>query len=333
MEGKLLYAQNTDLKAVPLPQAVEALDRQSRQEQVAVVKLPVENRRQALQELQALLARHQITIANPVVADAAESPEREAGAAKDAELFAVYVDASDDRLAAVLKNLQQQTAFEKLQMEAPLAVAQLDALAVPPPAADFKGQFRKLPSGAGFGGGAGGLKSLKPQVMRTTRSPNFKPAIPDEKKPLAEPLPQQSKKEPGKTAPEAHKDKTPILQKAPAPRIGIAKSSALPRLADGIPPAKKRDDNAKAKSAARRFGVRSLPADLPSTQRELRLSPTVLNELRQQITNASPQKTENAKSQTEQPATPRPLPPGKRMQVLFILVDKPQVSGKTPPAP
>jgi hypothetical protein len=334
-ERKPRFASEDDLKYVPAAQVVEALDQPG--EQVAVVKLLVADRGQGLKNLQTLLQRHEIALANPGKSGPGRdsTTPAEQGTAKATAYFAVYVDANDDQLAAAMRDLQQDAAFAKLTMDAPVAVSQLEPALASAETVRMPEQRRNRMMQ--FGGGGTGLPkpgSSIPQVMRAAQSPKPDSEIPPvEAKKTAPPPPRP---EPALPNPEPASNKPgekTLPEKAPAPRIGVANSEPLPALADGIGETEKRDPEAKPKAAGSVAGDRNESAEKPSTQRELTLPSRDLDRLQKQLGDV--------KTKDEEKAGAKESSAGKRVLVLFVLVDPStqsavpagQPAEKTPAAP
>ena len=172
-ESQLVFGR--DLKDVPIGQVVEALDQQG--DKVAVVKLTVVDRQQGLRDLQVLLKRHHIIADDAAPPEEKEPQAKEGGRLKNSSLLAVYVETSDNQLAAAMRELQKEGGVRQLTIDAPITVAQLDPLMTSGPQ-KFEAQRRnQMQPFSAAGAGVPGLQSLKPQFnMKAARTPKAEPA-------------------------------------------------------------------------------------------------------------------------------------------------------------
>ena len=317
-ESQLVFGRN--LKDVPIGQVVEALDQQG--EQVAVVKLTVVDRQQGLRDLQVLLKRHQIVSAD--AAPANENAAKDGARSKNPSLLAVYVETSDNQLAAAMRELQKEAAFRQLTIDAPIAVAQLDPLMTSPRRLERQRRNGLQPFSAA-GAGVPGLQSLKPQIkMKAARTPSAAPAAaaPAENSAnAAAPKPAPSKtKAPAQSA----QARPAVGEKKPAARFGAMRSARVSNGQSEKPAAQKRDE---IKRAAKRdeFGSGGkFKQRAGSQQRQLTLPVNVLDSLQKKIAGADAKKVEAAGTNTS---------PDKRVQILFVLVDDPAKPDSQPAPP
>ncbi len=307
-----------DLKDVPIGQVVEALDRQG--DKVAVVKLTVVDRQRGLKDLQVLLKKHQIVSADAAAPTPKESPANNAAPSQNAPLLAVYVETSDNQLAAAMRELQKEAAFRQLTIDAPITVAGLDPLMTSPQSLEAQRRNRVRPFSAA-GADVPGLQSLNPaQIkMKAARTPKPEPSA-DEASP---PKPMRFKAE-AQPAP-ADQSKPDAVERKPA-----GKSSA-PRLAKpsngkSETPVTEKKDEAKIGAFQRGFGGGggNFNQTSPSSQRQLTLPANVLDELQKKRSGTETKQAEADKKPAPEQKT------AKRVHILFVLVDE---AGKTESQP
>lgn len=298
-------------------------------EQVAVVKVFVGDRRQGLDHLQEFLQRQNIQRVETASGKPGESAKDDL---KDSEMVAVYVETTEVELNNALEKLQKELVVQQVKRETPIAMAELD-LKVDP-----KARKRMLP---GFGGG-GGVKpqptAPSPQGFQAARLPKPQPEAKVGNKPVEKSAAKKDRepkaKGPQKLAakpnpitkpeaapkPEAASEGQPEpAKKAPAPRIGVASASnALDKLRSPFPEAnnlRTLDGNEMGDREADRRRSRQKQLTLPKAL----LDRLQKKHLEAETTPETPRETSNT-----------PAQPGKRVQVLFILVDQP--SKTAPPA-
>ncbi len=279
----LLFSQQAELKDLRLEKLPEALA--GGPNEVAVVKLMVEDRPQALRQLKALLARHQI--APPDESDRERAEFFSADGKQDSALVAMLVQAGDDQLTAAIRELPSASAVKTWSMQAPISLARLDsALARPNAVRSVPFRKRMMPFRRDAEGTVRGYRSAPKVGTMQTRSQ------PGEAQPLiADPA----------AAGNALENQKPQAERAPAEnaapvRFGIR--SFAPAVAE--------------KPADERNREPSQPAAAP-TVRQLRIPADVLNSLQKPASDP----------QTHPAQRPEPMASPKRAQVLFVLVDQP----------
>ncbi len=322
-ESQLVFGHN--LKDVPIGQVVEALDQQG--DKIAVVKLTVVDRQQGLRDLQVLLKKHQI-----VSADTPKLGETGANArspSQNSSLLAVYVETSDNQLAAAMRELQKEAAFRQLTIDAPITVAGLDPLITSPePMDDAQRRNRVQPFGAA-GADVPGLQSINPaQIkMKAARTPQPAPAA----EPGRDKTPAPFKAE-AQTAPAAQ-SQPPAGEKKTAARFGTPRAATASNGQQKTPADEKRDAP-KFGAFQRGFGGGSgnFHQTAPSRQRQLTLPANVLDELQKKRAGTEAKKQSEADGTGTNPAAEEKT--AKRVHILFVLVDEPEKteSESAPPA-
>ncbi|WP_166828330.1 anti-sigma factor [Thalassoroseus pseudoceratinae] len=116
-----------DLKTAQVGEVVRALQRQN--DQVIVVELTVVDRRQGLEDLQLLLARHRIPLDRPaekLATAKTDSPQTQSNSPKTPNaLLAVHVEAPSDRLQAALAELRSAAAVAEIKQRPSISPTQL----------------------------------------------------------------------------------------------------------------------------------------------------------------------------------------------------------------
>ena len=315
-ERRLIAQEGANFKNIAPGDMAEALDR--RGDEVAVVKLIVGDRQQALKELETLLRRHQIVLPGESAFD--QTPAGFRDVRKDSSLAAVYVEAGNDRLTAALRDLQSGSAIQGLSMEAPISLALLDSWS-PPPSAELSGAGRQVQR---FGG-RGGLDSAA-RSFRSTKPD----AAPQESKATGEEKPPKEKgpDEPFPIAPEPAK--TSKDGQGAKPKTAGARDSREPSAADSVgrPQAQAGQSNEPKKEAESKMPAPSQAAG--GRSRQLMVPADVLKSLQKKPAEERAGDPQAAK--TEAYAAQSAGPARKRVQVLFILVD-PSASSESPPVP
>lgn len=276
-------------------------------EEVRVVKVFVDDRQKGLDNLQALLQQQQILREEADTAKPGESAANRKDL-KDVTTLAVYVETTQNQLENALKALESEPAFQQVKPEAPIAVAQLDSYLHPAV------RSRML---SGFGAGGAALpEPATPAIQgfRAARTPQAEVADKVEKGVSAKSAEtKQAESKPEKAPSKAPQpDAAPEKKAAPAARrMSVAGGSpALNKLRDGLPQANRPSADADDKETDQKSASRQKPLTLPKA-------------LLEQLQKATPEAETIAEKSKDRSNTPRGRS-GKRVQVLFILVDQPQ---------
>lgn len=324
-----LNVGDKELKDLPVGEIVSALDPQG--EQVAVVKLVVADRKQALKDLKQLLQKHQIAHESPEELEKADA-RTEVSKAEDSELLAVYVETNENQLAFVMQDLQKDAVFEKLSIEPPVETDKIDSYFRDSNVRlNDESRHRMMRFGGMGGGAAPGPRALKMEEKKAEESPEPNP----EPAAAKETAPEKSaaRTEPPKPAPPSDPakngisgpDEPPAQPRPSVAAFGAAGADSL-RESEGAAPAGDRAGN-EVKRPTRNKQAPAEAAPANSTQRDLTLTPEDLKTLQMQLAEPKPQNPEEAQSQV--PAVKRAIS-GKPVQVLFVLVD--QAETASPPA-
>ena len=316
-DSQLVFGR--DLKDAPIGQVVEALDRQG--DKVAVVKLTVVDRQQGLKDLQVLLKKHQIVSADAAASNLQQSPADNAALSQNASLLAVYVETSDNQLAAAMRELQKEAAFRQLTIDAPITVAGLDPLMASPESIEAQRRNRVMPLSPA-GAGVPGLRSLRPRMkMQAARTP--KP------EPNAEASPPQPSRFKAEAKPaQAGQSRSAEEQKPPA-KVSVPQSAK--------PSNSQSEKSAGEKRDAPQFGTfqsgfagggGNVKQTSESSQRQLTLPANVLDDLQKKRseTEAQPAETADKKAAPEAKTA-------KRVHILFVLVDESKKTESQPAPP
>ena len=304
--------------AVDMPERETSADRIAdgligEADQVAVVKVIVRDRRQALADLRATLQRHQI----PTTA-----AEDGAAAEIDPNHLAVYVETNRDQLAAAIRDFGGGSS---LSVGAPVAMAELRPMLTSQRRGFGAAQRNR---GMAFGAGGSGFQAPGNQSLKGA-APSPAPAATEEKAP-AEPagkkIAEGKPKSAAKAAPAA---KAPPEKTPPERRITAAGSAPFDKLREKSP----QPDGSKAEARSelqnqKGFENQNSSKPQPSIGEELRLPEKSLIEMQKRT----------AKDQSEDPSAAdrkiaRPVPPGRRVQVLFVLVEQAEPAPAEKPAP
>lgn len=329
---------NKNLKDLPIAELVEALDAQG--QQVAVVRLVVADRQQGLKHLQQLLQKHEIAHESTKQTEQDRVAVGDLGLKAQSEMLAVYVETSEDQLASVMQDLQQEAAFQELTMAAPVESAEVDNYrksANGNPNAEAR---RRIMRFGGMGGGAAGARGFQnPAPMRMEAPPkpgdDVAPPLPTDpdnasaKRRQPEP---PAPKNPAKNGQSKPDDKPAVQTRPSVAGFGAADADPLREL-EKATPGGDRSGN-EAKRPTRDKATVPPPAEAKpaatSPERNRTLSPEELKTLQRQLVapkTQDPEAAQRQQGQVEKADAPKPV------LVLFVLVDQANKAEAAPLAP